>query len=381
MTKQLKGYIFRMYPNIEQQVLIEKSFGTSRYIYNYFLDKSIKDKNMNAYNYIKELPQLSKENSWLKEVDSCLLRTSIFDLDNAYQKMYKEEKSFPNFKSKNRSRNSYRTNNITSMYKGKQYESIKLDLEKRIIKLPKLKEVKIKGYRNLKKINGRIINATIYKEANKYYVSICVEEEIIIPTLIPTSIIGIDVGIRDLVITSEGKIYGNPKQIKKYEDKIKGLNKWLSRAKVGSKNRYKIKKKLSRVYQKLKNARKYYLHKISKELIEEHDMIITEHLKITNMVKNKHISKSIYDASWSELLRQLEYKSRWKGKKVYQIETYYPSSQVCSHCGYRERKVKDLNIRNWECKNCNSLNERDLNASINIMFEGVKKYMEELQVS
>lgn len=267
------------------------------------------------------------------------------------------------------------------MYKGKQYESIKLDLEKRIIKLPKLKEVKIKGYRNLKKINGRIINATIYKEANKYYVSICVEEEIIIPTLIPTSIIGIDVGIRDLVITSEGKIYGNPKQIKKYEDKIKGLNKWLSRAKVGSKNRYKIKKKLSRVYQKLKNARKYYLHKISKELIEEHDMIITEHLKITNMVKNKHISKSIYDASWSELLRQLEYKSRWKGKKVYQIETYYPSSQVCSHCGYRERKVKDLNIRNWECKNCNSLNERDLNASINIMFEGVKKYMEELQVS
>lgn len=245
---------------------------------------------MNAYNTIKELPNLSKEKVWLKEVDSCLLRSGIFDLENAYEKMYKEKKGFPKFKSKNRSRNSYRTNNITSMYKGKQYESIKLDLERRIIKLPKLKEVNIRGYRKLKQINGRIINATIYKEANRYYVSVCVEEEVIAPSFIPTSIIGIDVGIKDLVITSEGKIYKSPKQIKKYEEKIKGLNKWLARAKVGSKNRYKIKKRLSRVYQKLKNSRKYYLHKISKELTEEHDMIVTENLKITNMVKNKNLS-------------------------------------------------------------------------------------------
>ncbi len=381
MTKQLKGYIFRMYPNTKQQQLIEKSFGTSRYIYNYFLNKSIKNKNMNAYNTIKELPNLSKEKVWLKEVDSCLLRSGIFDLENAYEKMYKEKKGFPKFKSKNRSRNSYRTNNITSMYKGKQYESIKLDLERRIIKLPKLKEVNIRGYRKLKQINGRIINATIYKEANRYYVSVCVEEEVIAPSFIPTSIIGIDVGIKDLVITSEGKIYKSPKQIKKYEEKIKGLNKWLARAKVGSKNRYKIKKRLSRVYQKLKNSRKYYLHKISKELTEEHDMIVTENLKITNMVKNKNLSKRIYDASWGELLRQLEYKSRFQEKKLYKIESYYPSTQICSHCGYRERKVKDLSIRSWECRECHSLNERDINASINIMFEGIKKYMEELQVS
>lgn len=341
----------------------------------------MKNKNMNAYNTIKELPNLSKEKVWLIEVDSCLLRSSIFDLENAYEKMYKEKKGFPKFKSKNRSRNSYRTNNITSMYKGKQYESIKLDLERRIIKLPKLKEVNIRGYRKLKQINGRIINATIYKEANRYYVSVCVEEVVIAPSFIPTSIIGIDVGIKDLVITSEGKIYKNPKQIKKYEEKIKGLNKWLARAKVGSKNRYKIKKKLSRVYQKLKNSRKYYLHKISKELTEEHDMIVTENLKITNMVKNKNLSKRIYDVSWGELLRQLEYKSRFQEKKLYKIESYYPSTQICNHCGYRERKVKDLSIRSWECRECHSLNERDINASINIMFEGVKKYMEELQVS
>lgn len=381
MSSILKGYVFRMYPNIEQQTLIEKSFGISRYIYNHFLEKNLNEQCRNVYSNIKELPQLTKENSWLKEVDSCLLRNSLFDLENAYQKHNKEKKGYPQFKSKNKSRNSYRTNNITSIYKGTKYESIKLDLEARTIKLPKLKEIKIRGYRNLKEIKGRIINATIYKEANKYYVSICVEEEVIKPILTPTNIVGIDVGIKDLVITSEGKIYKNPKQIKKYENKIKGLNRWLARAKVGSKNRYKIKKKLSRVYQKLKNARKYYLHRISKELVEEHDMIVTEHLKISNMTKNKNLSKEIYDASWNELIRQIEYKTKWRGKKLYKIGTYYPSSQICNHCGYKEKKVKDLTIRKWECRKCHSENERDLNASINIMYEGVKKYMEELQVS
>ncbi len=380
MEKILRGYIFRMYPNKNQQILIEKSFGTSRYIYNYFLEKS-KEYYMNAYEYIKELPSLTKENNWLKEVDGCLLRTSIFDLDNAYQKQRKERKGILKFKNKYQSRQSYRTNNIINHYKEKTYESIKLDLEKRTITLPKLKEIKIKGYRNLKRINGRIISATIYKEADKYYVSLCVEEEVITPLFIPASIVGIDVGIKELVVTSEGKIYKNQKQIKKYEEKIKGLNRWLSRAKVGSKNRYKIKKKLARTYQKLKNARKYYLHRISKEIVEEHDMIVTEKLTITNMVKNKQLSKAIYDASWNELIRQLEYKSKWLGKKLYKIETYYPSSQICNHCGYQEKKVKDLSIRKWSCHNCKNENERDLNASINIMYEGVKRYIEELQVS
>ena len=223
MEKILRGYIFRMYPNKNQQILIEKSFGTSRYIYNYFLEKS-KEYYMNAYEYIKELPSLTKENNWLKEVDGCLLRTSIFDLDNAYQKQRKERKGILKFKNKYQSRQSYRTNNIINHYKEKTYESIKLDLEKRTITLPKLKEIKIKGYRNLKRINGRIISATIYKEADKYYVSLCLEEEVITPLFIPASIVGIDVGIKELVVTSEGKIYKNQKQIKKYEEKIKGLN-------------------------------------------------------------------------------------------------------------------------------------------------------------
>ena len=381
MEKQLRGYIFRMYPTKEQQVLIEKSFGTSRYIYNHFLEESIKLGKMNAYELMKKIPELTKENIWLKEVDSCLLRSSIFDLDNAYQKRDKEEKGLPKFKSKNKSRKSYRTNNVTSTYKDKKYESIKIALNNKTITLPKLKEVKIRGYRKLNKINGRIINATIYKEADKYYVSICVEEAVIVPTFVPTSIVGVDVGIKNLAILSDGTIYKNPKQIEKYEKKIKGLNRWLSRSKVGSKNRYKIKKKLARVYQKLKNARKFYLHRISKEITEENDIIVTEHLKISNMVKNKNISKQIYDVSWNELIRQLIYKSKWKGKKFYQVETYYPSSQICSHCGNKNRKVKDLSIREWKCEKCNHIVDRDINAAINIMYEGVIKYMDELAVN
>ena len=377
MEKVLKGYIFRMYPSLHQQVLIEKGFGVSRYIYNYFLDKYQGKKYINAFSCIKELSMLSESKVWLKKVDSCLLRCSIFNLEDSFKRCAQGLSEFPKFKNKIKSRQSYRTNNITSNYKGKQYNSISIDLEKRIIKLPKLKEVSIRGYRNLDKIDGRIINATIYKEAGKYYVSICVETEIIIPSIIPSNVVGIDVGIKDLLTTSDGITIENKKYIEKYEKKIRGLNRWLSRSKVGSKNRYKIIKKIREVYRKLKNARKYLLHSISSKLTKENDIIVTEKLNISNMVQTKKISKQIYDASWYELIRQIGYKSKWRGKKFYQINTYYPSSQICNHCGYQERKVKDLNIRKWECPSCTSINERDINASINIMWEGIKQYMKE----
>ena len=373
MEKIMKGYIFRLYPTDKQKELIEKSFGCSRYIYNYFLGNN---KNyINSYNSIKEIPNLIKEKPWLSEIDSCLLRCSIFNLEDSFKRYSKGLSQYPKFKSKNKSRPSYRTNNITSTYKGKTYNSISIDLINKVIKLPKLKEISIKGYRNLKEINGRIINATIYKEATKYYVSVCIEELITILPLIPSKIIGIDLGIKDLLITSDGYTIENKHTIEKYEKKIKGLNRWLSRSKVGSKNRYKIMRKLQIVYKKLKNARKYLLHSISNKIIKENDIIVTEKLKIQEMVQNKNFSKRIYDASWYELIRQLEYKSKWKNKQFYQIETYYPSSQICNRCGYQENKVKDLSIRSWECPSCTNKNDRDINASINIMFEGLKLYM------
>ena len=368
MEKIMRGYIFRLYPTEKQIELIEKSFGCSRYIYNYFLGKN---KNyINSYKSIKEIPNLIKEKPWLSEVDSCSLRCSIFNLEDSFDRFKKGLSEYPKFKSKTKSRTSYRTNNITSEYKGKTYNSISIDLINRTIKLPKLKEVTIRGYRNLKQINGRIINATVYKEAVKYYVSICVEEYIIIPKLIPTKIIGIDLGIKNLLITSDGYTIENKQIIEKYEKKLKGLNRWLSRSKVGSKNRYKIIRKLQTVYKKLKvlNAfqRKYLLHSISNKLVKENDIIVTEKLKINEMVQNKRLSKKIYDASWYELIRQLEYKSKWKNKKFYQIETYYPSSQICNRCGYQEKKIKDLSIRKWECPSCTNNNERDIMLFIQV---------------
>ena len=162
MVKILKGYIFRLYPSNKQIELIEKSFGCSRYIYNYFLNKN---KNyINTFGSIKELPLLCKNNEWLKEVDSCSLRCSIFNLEDSFKRYKNKLSEYPKYKSKNKSKSVYRTNNITSIYKGKTYNSIEIDLNKKIIKLPKLKEIKIRGYRKLKNINGKIINATIIKE-------------------------------------------------------------------------------------------------------------------------------------------------------------------------------------------------------------------------
>lgn len=377
MEKVLKEYKFRMYPTEEQMNLIEKSFGCSRYIYNYFLKASENKKYIKAFDYIKELPSLSIKKEWLKEVDSCLLRCSIFNLEDSFNNYNKGISKYPKYKSKHKNRSSYRTNNITSTYKGKTYNSISIDLERKIIKLPKLKEVRIRGYRKLKGIIGRIINATIYKEADKYYVSVCVEENKIIDTVIPNKIIGIDLGIKELLTTSDGITIENKKYIEKYEKKIAGLNRWLSRCKAGSKNRYKVKKKLQEVYSKIRNARKYFLHQITRQIVEDNDIIVTEALNINQMVQNKNLSKKIYDASWYELIRQLCYKSKWRGKKYYQIDRYYPSSQECSSCGYRNKELKDLSIRKWECPECHSENERDVNASINIMWEGIKKYIEE----
>ena len=372
-----RAYLFRLYPNGEQIELIEKSFGCSRFIYNYFL--GLNNNYMNKYECIKQLPELEQEYEWLKEVDSCLLRCSIFNLEDAFKRSKNNLAGKPKFKSKNKSRPSYRTSNMTRTYKGKEYNSIAIDLDKRLIKLPKLKEIPIRGYRSLKEFNGRIINATIYKETGKYYVSICVEEDKIIPNINPSSIVGIDLGIKDLVITSDHEKIGNKKYIKKYEKKIAGLNKWLARSKPGSKNRRKIIKKLQTVYKKLKNARKYLLHSISKKLTDENDIIVTEKLNIKGMVQNKHLSKYIIDTSWYELIRQLRYKCEWKGKLFYQVDTYYASSQICSMCGYKNKQVKDLSIRTWECPSCTNINDRDINASTNIMFEGVKIYMKGLE--
>ena len=380
--KQYKGYVFRLYPNTKQKELINKSLGVSRFIYNYFLDFKKKEyeksnKRYSCYDLIKMIPALNIEYSFLKEVDSCLLRCSIFDLDNAFNNFYKG-KGYPNFKKKG-VKDSYKTNNMVSSYKGKIYNSIELDLIERTIKLPKLGIVSIKGYRNKNKIDGNIKSATIRKIAEKYYVGILIEEEIEIPIKKPTSIVGIDLGIKDMVITSNGEKINNTnkERLERLRKRLKGLQKALSRSEKGSKNRYKLIVKIQEINRKMNNLKKHLINDIANTLTKENDILVLEDLDIRKMYQEHRIARKLIDIPLNKLIETIKWKSYLLGKKVIQINRYYASSQECSICGYKNEEVKNLNIRKWKCPKCNHEHDRDLNASINILFEGLKKYIKE----
>ncbi len=376
----LKGYVFRMYPTKKQEQLINKTIGSTRFIYNYFLDDKIKEykvtgKSKSAYDQIKLIPSLSKEYPFLKEVDSCALRNSLFNLEDAYKRFYKGS-GYPKFKAKG-VHESYKTNNIKSSYKGNNYNSIKLDLKNKTITLPKLKEVKIRGYRNKEVVPGNIKSAVIKKDAGKYYVSVLIEEKLIKPAFVPKSIIGIDLGIKDLIVTSYNEKIEN--KIKLNTKRMIGLQRGLSRCKSGSKNRYKMKLKIQRLYQKIRNARKHMIHDITNKLIKENDIIVTENLDVKGMQKNHYIAKGLNENPISEIMRVLKYKAVWNNKKLIQIDRYYPSSQICNVCNYQNKEVKNLSIRKWECPVCHIEHERDYNAAVNIMFKGLEKYMKEMK--
>ena len=378
----LKVYILRLYPTDEQKELINKTIGCTRFIYNYFLSDRINDykraaKSKSCYDQIKELPSLCKEYPWLSEVDSCSLRTSLFNLDDAYKRFFNKQNELPKFKNKDTG-NSYKTNNIKNTYKDKNYESIKVDFQKRVITLPKLKEVKFRGYRNKTNFIGNIKSAVIRRQANKYYVSILVEEPLIMPEFTPRSIVGLDLGIKDIITTSYNYKCENSLSTLEVKNKIKGLQKGLARCKPGSKNRYKIKLKLQRAYMKLKNIRKHLIHNITNKIIKENDIVVMEDLNIKNMYQTHSIAKSLTNIPLAEIKRVLEYKCKWQNKKLLTINRFYPSSQVCSVCGYQNKEVKDLAIRSWECPKCGTLHDRDINASVNIMFEGLKMYVNRL---
>ena len=377
--KVLKGYVFRLYPNVEQKILINKTIGSARLIYNIFLRDRIDvynntKKGKSAYDQNIMIPSLLVKYPFLKEVDSCSLRNASNDLECAYDHFFKQG-GFPKFKAKG-VKDSYKTNNVVSTYKEKVYNSIELDLEKRLIKLPKLKWVKIKGYRNKESINGRIRSAVIRKDAERYYVSILVEEDVYKPMFTPQSIIGIDLGIKDLIVTSRNEKIKNI--IKDRSKRLKGLQRALARCKAGSKNRYKIKLKIQRLWQKIRNARKHLIHDITNKLIKENDIIVCENLDVKSMYKDHNIAKSLSSNPLGEIIRVLKYKAEWNNKKLIQIDRYYPSSQVCSVCEFQNKELKNLSIRKYECPMCHTKHDRDFNASVNIMFEGLKIYMQDL---
>ena len=374
-----KAYKFRLYPNDEQKVLLNKSFGCTRFVYNYYLSKIKEEGYIKPYDNIKDLKNnLVLEYPFLKEVDSTILRKELFHLENNLKKYYKcNNFGYPKFKNKHY-KNSFTTSAVYSQYKNKKYCNIELDLKNKEIKLAKLKKIKIKGYRKLTNIKGKIINASISKEENgKYYVSVLYEIKEEKQKERPKNIVGIDIGIKKQITLSDGKEYENNRYIEKYEKRIKKVQKELSKKEKGSNNYYKCKKKLNILYTKLKNARKYYLHKITKEITEENDIIVCETLKTKEMIEKKELSKGITDATFSEIMRQIKYKALEKGKYFYQINTYYASSQICSVCENKDRKYKDIKEREYKCSVCENKQSRDINASINIMYEGMKLYIKE----
>ena len=374
-----KAYKFRLYPDTDQMKLLNKSFGSCRFVYNHYLEKIKESKYMNVNSCIKDYTcNLKYNHPFLQEIDSIIIRKELFHLEDAFKKFYNSGLGYPHFKSKF-DKNSYTTSAVYSIYKNRNYCNIELDLEKREIKLPKLKKVKIRGYRKQKEIKGKIISATISKEANdKYYVSVLYRQDDVKKDSISSNyIVGIDLGIKELLTLSDGTIFENNKYIEKYEKRIKRCQRELARKQKKSKNYYKCKRKLAILYSKLKNARNYYIHKITKTITGTYDIIVSENLQTKKMIMEKKLSKKLTDASLFEIIRQLEYKSKFKGKYFYQINTYYPSSQTCSVCDKKNIKYKNLNERTYICTNCHTNLDRDYNASVNIMFEGLKLFMKE----
>lgn len=351
-----KAFKYRLYPTNSQKELIKKHCGSVRFLYNLALETKTtaylgNKVNLSRYDLQKQLVELKKELPWLKETNSQSLQSALINLDEAYKKFFKGA-GFPKFKKKTNG-GSFAVPQNVIIKDGK-------------LVIPKFKEgIKIVLHRP---INGTIKSATVsLTPTGKYFVSILCETKEEIPTKSPikeNTTIGIDLGIKDFAVTSEGEVIDNPKFLRNSLDRLKVLQRRASKKQKGSSNRQKANKRVAILHEKIANQRQDFLHKVSTKLIRENQTMCLENLGVSNMIKNHYLAQSISDVSWSKFNRMIEYKAEWYGVNILRIDRFAPSSKTCE-CGEINKDLK-LSDRVWKCKSCGQVNERDLLAARNI---------------